>query len=569
MGVPSFFRWLQIKYPSVIEQCKKDNKIKFDNLYIDLNGIIHPCSHPEGQPPPESENEIMNSICKNIDKLMSIVKPRKLVYLAIDGVAPRAKMNQQRARRFRTSKLAKEKLEDILKIKSKLIEKGININTQKKYHFDSNSITPGTVFMNRLSKNIQKYIKNRIQCHYLWENITVILSDSSVPGEGEHKIVQFIRDQKSKKNYDSEIHHVLYGADADLIMLGLSTHEKLFTIIREEFNPYKIAFCEICNQAGHKLNSCRGIKSNKIYKKPEVNYLWVRLYILKDYLKNELQIDNVSFDYEFKRALDDWVFLCFFVGNDFLPHLPSLSIQEGAIDMLVDIYKKKIVNNNEYLTDDGKANIKQLKIIMCELGKKEADIFKQRYLKMKNTDDIIQFHKKNYQNRYYLEKFHDQSLKLKTNVVDHYINGLCWVLKYYFKGCPSWNWYFPFHYAPLASDFNYTKRTRCNFRKGTKPFKPFEQLVSTLPPAGSYLLPKTIGDLMTNPSSPIIDYYPEKFKIDLNGKKYEWMGVTLLPFIDEEKVKRVVEKASKNSLTEYEIIRNSIGKDIIFLPKSI
>uniref|UniRef100_A0A6C0JDZ3 Uncharacterized protein n=1 Tax=viral metagenome TaxID=1070528 RepID=A0A6C0JDZ3_9ZZZZ len=565
MGVPSFFRWLQLKYPSVIEQCKSGNPTKFDNLYIDLNGIIHPCSHPEGQPPPESENEIMDAICKSIDKLVNIVRPRKLIYLAIDGVAPRAKMNQQRARRFRTSKLAKEKLEDISHIKSKLKKKGIIINTQKKYQFDSNSITPGTIFMDRLSKNMQKYIKSRLQHHRLWKNVIVILSDSSVPGEGEHKIVQFIRDQKSKKNYNPDIHHVLYGADADLIMLGLSTHEKLFTIIREEFNPDRIAYCEICNQAGHKLNNCVGVrdKTNKNYKPSEVKYLWVKLYILRKYLKNELHINNISFDYKFERSLDDWIFLCFFVGNDFLPHLPSLSIQEGAIDMLVDIYKRDIKQNNEYLTNNGKANTKQIKSIMCELGKKEDDIFKQRFFKSKNEHDIIQFHKKNYQNRYYLEKFNDQSLKLRTNVVDHYINGLCWVLKYYFKGCPSWNWYFPYHYAPFASDFSYAKRVRCNFNKNTVPFKPFEQLVSTLPPAGSHLLPKVIGDLMINPNSPIIDYYPNNFKIDLNGKKYEWQGVTLLPFIDEERVKQALQNVD-SLLTESEIKRNISGTEIIY-----
>jgi len=205
--------------------------------------------------------------------------------------------------------------------------------------------------MDRLSKCLQYYISDRLNSDPGWKGIKVILSDANSPGEGEHKIMDYIRKQRAQPDHDPNTKHCLNGADADLIMLGLATHEPNFTIIREEFKPGKPRPCPICGQIGHEQAECQGLPKEKQgefdeLSKPvgeEVEFIFIRLNVLREYLERELRMDGLPFQYDFERALDDWVFMCFFVGNDFLPHLPSLEIREGAIDRLIRIYKGVIV----------------------------------------------------------------------------------------------------------------------------------------------------------------------------------------------------------------------------------
>lgn len=146
--------------------------------------------------------------------------------------------------------------------KEREIRQNIERSGQKlpppKPHFDSNCISPGTEFMQRLSECLRYYVHSRLNAHLAWRGLKVILSDASVPGEGEHKIMDFIRHQRVSPSYDPNTRHVLYGADADLIMLGLMSHEPHFYIIREEFVPDQPRLCAICHQLGHRAEECTG-----------------------------------------------------------------------------------------------------------------------------------------------------------------------------------------------------------------------------------------------------------------------------------------------------------------------
>jgi 5'-3' exoribonuclease 1 len=114
-----------------------------DNLYLDMNGIIHPCSHPNDDNPHFriTEEQIFLAIFNYIDALFTRIRPRKVFFMAVDGVAPRAKMNQQRSRRFRTAKDAED-------ARRKAIANGEEL--PKDPAFDSNCITPGMLFYHEI-----------------------------------------------------------------------------------------------------------------------------------------------------------------------------------------------------------------------------------------------------------------------------------------------------------------------------------------------------------------------------------------------------------------------------------
>ena len=179
--------------------------------------------------------------------------------------------------------------------------------------------------MYRLSFALKNYIIEKTNNDALWRDLAVVFSDAFVPGEGEHKLLDFIRSQRAQPNYNHNTRHCIYGADADLIMLGLSTHEAHFYILREVFMKAQDMVCYKCKQKGHMASECgAGYTLDKTRLENAVEFQYVKIATLREYLLLEFKDLKLPFKFDFENIVDDFVFLCFFVGNDFLPHLPSL-----------------------------------------------------------------------------------------------------------------------------------------------------------------------------------------------------------------------------------------------------
>jgi len=392
----------------------------------------------------------------------------------------------------------------------------------------------------RTSIKVQQVGKDKYYGFNTDGNHRFLLGDFTVT----HNCIQFIRYFGSPDET-----YCINGLDADLIMLALGTHMPNFYILREDlYDPRNEYFC---------------IDIGKVRTSLAEKLRW----------KEKKHVFNP------KQSIDDFIFLCFTVGNDFLPHIPSIEIIESGIELILEVYKETgTAYGHITQTVAGRVQFlpESMGVFFGTIGQHEQENFQHKLGKKKSffPDPLMEscatqtpegkwcMDMEKYKTDYYAESFPEGTDEEK--LCHEYYEGMQWVLSYYTRGVPNWKWNFKYHYAPCASVLAKHAATFKFPRYGrTTPTTPFQQLLCVLPPKSAYLIPSPLCDLLTDEKSPLKKHCPEDFEIDLRGKRKEWEGIVILPMVDFKLVNECYLKVL-DQVDKRENKRNVTGRSFLY-----
>jgi 5'-3' exonuclease len=576
MGVPGFFAWL-LKQDKQNKILKRNIQNKSHTLFFDANCLFHPqCFkilkfYPFESSIDKLEHMMMERIINYIKFIIDYVNPQDLVYIAVDGVAPLAKINQQRKRRYKSVE-----------------ENTIKNNIYKKYDIPNNTswsnivITPGTEFMKKLDKKIKECISsNKLLNQHNTNQVKIIYSSYEEKGEGEHKILQYL-----KNNYknNTEKTHIVYGLDADLIFLTLASNMENIYLLREQSNFGKPSKAPQIKE--EQLNPITDVEEPMTYvsildsRKVFNKYFKSRLDINDDFINFNTNQENQQNNQQNIDFINDFIFMCYFLGNDFLPHIPSINIREEGIEYLIDAYVFAFERTDELMIQQTIPNIKY--------GLKTIELFLSYLADIENSYFKDNSYKKQYKHLYppsYINKLHEKELweienltndmfknikevinkdpfnlvnphinmeTSKNNYYEHHFNMkfnvknqiknvthsffevLKWVSEYYFKEASSWNIQYIYDASPFISDLyqNFKQFNEIEIKKDNQSLTIHQQLLSVIPPNKKDILDKSVQNKMNNMQ---IKYMlPEKVTYDFAYKDKFWLCEAIMPYLDYE-----------------------------------
>lgn len=534
MGIPSYYKKLLETVPSLIRKSHPGSSSGgVARLFMDFNCLIYHCLHREDTPPyygddrkDEWEADFLVCVVNYCLKVIKEVTPTDGVYIAIDGVVPMAKMRQQRLRRFKSSWLSEvEALEEA------------------KEKWDRNAITPGTKFMEKLTTSLQEMCRTHGKKSW-------VLSSSSEPGEGEHKIIAEWRRSSSSRNY------AVYGLDADLIVLSMLGQElggfgNEIWLFREEVTAGKMAYTE---------------DGEEIFE-------WFSVNSLRDWLCSPFLSDKVSR----RNFLLSYCFSMSVLGNDFLPSSLGLKIRDDGHDELLEI-TRGIVAKGETLIDAETLEISLFGLSsLFKVLQDTEELRLEKYLNRK-TYLSYQFARGGRggdgtplemglgENNWPLAKVEEEFLLKDRKLVGdwrekylqvffsekvgkickEYLYGIQWIWAYYTgdwdKIC--FNWFYPYNLPPLWS-WLYNCMTDgdglCEFPDSVHiravDISPVEQLALVLPIESWNLLPNS-----AEREFPYLapQYFPSKFGFESVGKRYFWECESLIPLPSVLELKQII-----------------------------
>jgi 5'-3' exonuclease len=603
MGIPSYFAHVLKKYPHVIKRLSELPCIH--NLYMDCNGMIYDVVRQMQYTPENTaayEAELLQRICDSIDACIAIMRPVSRVFLAFDGVAPVAKLNQQRERRYKSWYLGEMEAQR----RRDHAKQGTRIQPPKPA-WNTSAITPGTKFMNALHDKLAEHY-DASQCNL--NGVSIMVSSSKEPGEGEHKLFEYIREHAAEHAGKNT---VIYGLDADLIMLCMShlhisrgiylyreTPEfvKSINVALDEKERYYMDIPEFADAiwGAQRHGLAVGTSAPHTPNGALIPKGGVRSAMLGTPREGGVR-GTVG-------SPMDYIFMCFMLGNDFMPHFPALNIRTTGIASLMEAYRATIgadetiiqtTSLNEYVIHWPK-----YKKLVAYLAAQELTLIRKehatrdrqaRHVRDSDTEDDVMhdvlmlpmtqrdvergidpFHS-GWERRYYatmcdihgpgnvVPRTPPPNLSLQPGnqgspnrtAIDalcrNYLEGMEWTFRYYTRGCVDWKWSYANHYPPLLADLvqhipeTHDPTNAFSFLsvKPKEPIRDVVQLCYVLPRASHALLPPTVQRALMR--SKLASKYTDDGSPDFKWAycKYFWECHTDLPALDLRELEAIVD----------------------------
>jgi 5'-3' exonuclease len=542
MGINGFYTHLVKNFPRIISSF---NSFKHNqsvtkgwrnvNLYLDSNSIIYDAYNECKQKfidsklsNDEIELAIIQFVIQRIDQYIETISPTNVVFIAFDGVAPMAKLNQQRSRRYKTNLFSK-------------------MQSENASVWNTGTITPGTSFMAMLTRDVSHHFNSAEK----FGVNKLVVSGSNCIGEGEHKIYAFMRDYP-KLHSDSTT--IVYGLDSDLVMLSLchlNICPNLF-LFREAPHFIKFVNADFSSGESYVLNA--GTFSEAIMA--------------------EL-CGAADGGGGHRTKMYDYVVLCFLLGNDFLPHFPALNIRTGGVDKLLDAYKSTLGKHpSECLFDGEDIQWNNLRMVVQYMANKEHDCLitehahrakcekcpiqktgtEQEFMQAKTNlipsyirddEQYINPSATYWEHRYYralcgMQVSEGEKLRIKqlTPMCVNYLEGIEWTAKYYVRGCPDWRWSYQYHYPPLLGDLVHIiprLPTSLISPNSSRPVCQMVQLCYVTPLDGLGLIPPHVrGALLKS------GWYRNDYKLMWAYCKYLWESHVDMNAIDIDALENMV-----------------------------
>jgi 5'-3' exonuclease len=529
MGIPSYYRQLLQDVPELVIKQHPTDALSW--LFMDYNGLIYHCLQRADVPVyseehhEEWETAFLEIVVSSTLWMIRQVAPTVGVFLAMDGVVPMAKMRQQRLRRFTSVWLRTQETQ-----KAEKAEKAVR--------WDTNAITPGTVFMTRLRQRLERMIQEHGSNWHL--------SSSDEPGEGEHKILSAWRTGA----YQGSV--AVYGLDADLIVLSLLGMETAglskVWLFREGASVCSTGLAAPSHGTREESQE-RGVGT---LASPQE---WFSVHSLRHWLIRDVAPAS------HRTFLLSYIMAMSFLGNDFLPRSIGLTLrQEGhsvlmdALHLLLSQGTFLVCPSTLELQEEGLSRLLRVFASQEETHIAHALFQKQRQARyvgdvplgdkdwpltqneeaflLRGKDTLIP----GWQELYRTTFFPSQE---KSRICSEYLYGIQWNWAYYTGRYDEvcFNWYYPFTLPPLWS---WLCEERCPMFPGAvqvrvTDIRPVEQLAAVLPLESWGLIPPC-----PERSLPLLApyWFPSSFSFHSVGKRFFWECEAMIPIPSIMEMKR-------------------------------